>query len=249
MNLENKVALVTGGGRGIGREICQTLAAQGVAVAINYSGSEAAALEVRQIIEENGGRAATFRANVADYAKVEVMLAEVEKTFGTPDILINNAGITRDNLILRMSAEDFSEVLNVNVQGTFNCTKAVIRGMMKKRNGRIVNIASIIGIIGNAGQANYAASKAGIIALTKSTAREIATRGITVNAIAPGFIETDMTASLTDEVRDTMLAQIPQKRLGAPSDVAQTVAFLCSDAAAYITGQVLAVDGGMTMGG
>ena len=249
MNLENKVALVTGGGRGIGREICQTLAAQGAAVAINYSGSEAAALEVRQIIEENGGRAATFRTNVADFAQVEVMLAEVEKTFGTPDILINNAGITRDNLILRMSAEDFAEVLSVNVQGTFNCTKAVIRGMMKKRSGRIVNIASIIGLIGNAGQANYAASKAGIIALTKSTAREIATRGITVNAIAPGFIETGMTASLTDEVRDTMLAQIPQKRLGAPSDVAQTVAFLCSDAAAYITGQVLAVDGGMTMGG
>ena len=249
MNLENKVALVTGGGRGIGREICLTLAAQGAAVAINYSGSEAAALEVRQIIEENGGRAATFRTNVADYAQVETMLAEVEKTFGTPDILINNAGITRDNLILRMSAEDFAEVLSVNVQGTFNCTKAVIRGMMKKRSGRIVNIASIIGIIGNAGQANYAASKAGIIALTKSTAREIATRGITVNAIAPGFIETDMTAALTDEVRDTMLAQIPQKRLGAPSDIAHTVAFLCSDAAAYITGQVLAVDGGMTMGG
>ena len=249
MNLEGKIALVTGGGRGIGRAICETLAAQGATVAINYSGSEAAAIEVQKIIENTGGKAAIFKANVADYAQVEAMVAAVEEAFGTPDILVNNAGITRDNLMLRMTSEDFSDVLAVNLTGTFNCTKAVTRGMMKKRNGRIVNIASIIGLIGNAGQANYAASKAGIIALTKSTARELATRGITANAIAPGFIETDMTATLTDAVRDAMMTQIPQKRLGAPSDIAETVAFLCSDAAAYITGQVLAVDGGLTMVG
>ena len=249
MNLDGKIALVTGGGRGIGRAICEALAAQGATVAINYSGSEGAALEVQKSIEENGGRAAIFKANVADYAQVEAMVAAVEETLGTPDILVNNAGITRDNLMMRMTSEDFSDVLAVNLTGTFNCTKAVTRGMMKKRNGRIVNIASIIGLIGNAGQANYAASKAGIIALTKSAARELATRNITVNAIAPGFIETDMTATLTDSVRDAMMAQIPQKRLGAPSDIAETVAFLCSDAAAYITGQVLAVDGGLTMVG
>jgi len=247
--LEGKIALVTGGGRGIGRAICETLAAQGATVAINYSGSEAAAIEVQKIIENTGGKAAIFKANVADYAQVEAMVAAVEEAFGTPDILVNNAGITRDNLMLRMTSEDFSDVLAVNLTGSFNCTKAVTRGMMKKRNGRIVNIASIIGLIGNAGQANYAASKAGIIALTKSTARELATRGITANAIAPGFIETDMTATLTDAVRDAMMTQIPQKRLGAPSDIAETVAFLCSDAAAYITGQVLAVDGGLTMVG
>jgi 3-oxoacyl-[acyl-carrier protein] reductase len=249
MDLEGKIALVTGGGRGIGREICLTLARGGAAVAVNYSGSEAAALETARLIEELGGRAVTIRADVSDYAACEAMFAAVEQQLGAPDILINNSGITRDNLILRMSPEEFSDVISVNLQGAFHCLKLASKGMLKKRWGRIVNIASIVGLIGNAGQANYAASKAGIIALTKSAARELAGRGITVNAIAPGFIETDMTAALSESVREQMLANIPQKRLGGPADIAAAAAFLCSGGAAYITGQVLAVDGGMTMGG
>jgi len=249
MEFNGKVALVTGGGRGIGREICIQLARAGAAVAINYSGSEEAARETQSVIESAGGKAAIFRANVADFEQCEAMFKAVEETLGAPDILVNNAGITRDNLILRMSAEDFADVLNVNLQGAFNCIKLATRPMMKKRWGRIVSIASVIGLVGNAGQANYAASKAGIIALTKSAARELASRGITVNAIAPGFVKSDMTAVLSDEVREQMMTTIPQKRLGEASDIAATAAFFCSDAAAYITGQVLAVDGGMTMGG
>jgi 3-oxoacyl-[acyl-carrier protein] reductase len=249
MELEGKVVLVTGGGRGIGREICLQLARRGAAVAVNYSGSESAAESTRQLIESGGGRAITVRADVSDYAQCEALFAQVEKQLGAPDILINNAGVTRDNLIMRMTPEDFAGVIDVNLVGTFNCVKLATRAMIKRRYGRIVNIASVVGLIGNAGQANYAASKAGIIALTKSAAKELAGRGITSNAVAPGFIGTDMTAALSDTVRGQMLGGIPQKRLGAPSDVAAAVAFLCSDGAAYITGQVLAVDGGMTMGG
>ena len=249
MSLNGKIALITGGGRGIGRELCVKLASCGATVAVNYSGSEDAALETVRLIEAAGGRAAAFRANVADYAQCETMFAAIEAELGAVDILINNAGITRDNLMLRMTAEDFSDVLDVNLRGTFHCTKIASKTMMKARWGRIVNIASIVGLIGNVGQANYSASKAGIIALTKSAARELARRGVTVNAIAPGFIETDMTAKLSDAVREQMLASIPQQTLGKPQDVAEAAAFLCGAAAAYITGQVLAVDGGMTMGG
>ncbi|MDR0838590.1 MAG: 3-oxoacyl-[acyl-carrier-protein] reductase [Oscillospiraceae bacterium] len=249
MELEGKIALVTGGGRGIGRELCLALARGGAAVAVNYSGSEAAALETARLIEGLGGRAITVRADVSDFAACEAMFAAVEETLGAPDILLNNAGITRDNLLLRMSPQDFSDVLGVNLTGAFHCLKLASRAMIKKRWGRIVNIASVVGLIGNAGQANYAASKAGVIALTKSAARELAGRGVTVNAIAPGFIETDMTTGLSDAVREQMLGGIPQKRLGAPSDIAAAAVFLCSGGAAYITGQVLAVDGGMTMGG
>ena len=249
MDFEGKIALVTGGGRGIGRELCLKLALCGAAVAVNYSGNMEAALETRQMIEKTGGRVAVYHADIADYRQCEAMFAAIAEELGAPDILINNAGITRDELIMRMSPEDFTEVLDVNLRGTFHCTKLATRAMMKTRWGRIVNIASIVGLIGNIGQANYAASKAGVIALTKSAARELARRGITVNAIAPGFIETDMTAALTDFVREQMLASIPQQRFGSPKDVAEAAAFLCSDAAAYITGQVIAVDGGMTMGG
>ncbi|GHV36982.1 beta-ketoacyl-ACP reductase [Clostridia bacterium] len=238
MNLEGKVALVTGGGRGIGREICRKLAESGAAVAVNYSGTEPAVKH-----------ALAVRADVADFARCESMFAEIEAALGTVDILVNNAGITRDNLLLRMSPEEFDAVIGVNLRGTFNCTKLAARGMIKKRYGRIVNISSVVGLIGNAGQANYAASKAGIIALTKSAAWELAGRGITANAIAPGFIETDMTAGLPEAVRAQMLGGIPQKRFGTAEDVAAAAAFLCSEGAAYITGQVLAVDGGMTMGG
>ncbi|GHU93400.1 beta-ketoacyl-ACP reductase [Clostridia bacterium] len=239
MGLEGKVALVTGGGRGIGREICLRLSEQGVKVAANYSSSEPA----------GGGYAMSVRADVSDFSQCERMFAEVEEKLGPADILVNNAGITSDNLILRMPPEEFARVIGVNLAGTFHCTKLAARGMIKRRFGRIVNISSVIGLIGNAGQANYAASKAGVIALTKSTARELAGRGVTANAIAPGFIETDMTAGLSEAVREQMLNTIPQKRFGAAADVAAAAVFLCSEGAAYITGQVLAVDGGMTMGG
>lgn len=247
MSLEGKTALVTGGGRGIGRAVCLELARMGAAVAVNYSGSEAAAEQTKALIESEGGRAMTVRADVSDFAQCEAMFSAIAETLASPDILVNNSGITRDNLIPRMSPEDFTDVLNVNLLGAFHCTKLASRGMMKARWGRIVNIASVVGLSGNAGQANYSASKAGVIALAKTTARELASRGVTANAIAPGFIETDMTAVLPDNVREEMLRGIPQKRLGSPEDIAKTVGFLCSDAAAYITGQTIAVDGGMTM--
>ena len=247
MILAGKTALVTGGGKGIGRAICLELARLGVSVAINYSGSEAAALETAALIEAAGGRAFTVRANVAEFSECESMFEAVTNSLGAPDILVNNSGITRDNLIPRMSSEDFSDVLSVNLSGAFHCTKLAVRPMMKARWGRIVNIASAVGLTGNAGQANYSASKAGLIALTKTTAREFASRGITANAITPGFITTDMTAVLPDSVKDEMLGTIPQKRFGDAGDIAGTVAFFCSDAAAYITGQTLGVDGGMTM--
>ena len=247
MSLTGKTALVTGGGRGIGRAVCLELARLGAAVAINYSGSEMAALETASLIEAAGGRAFTVRANVADFAECEAMFEAATAALGAPSILVNNAGITRDNLIPRMSPEDFSDVLSVNLSGAFHCIKLAVRPMMKARFGRIVNIASAVGLTGNAGQANYSASKAGIIALTKTTAREFASRGITANAITPGFIVTDMTAVLPESVKNEMQNTIPQKRFGSAEDIAGTVAFFCSDAAAYITGQTLGVDGGMTM--
>ncbi|MDR0446006.1 MAG: 3-oxoacyl-[acyl-carrier-protein] reductase [Oscillospiraceae bacterium] len=249
MKLSGKTALVTGGGRGIGRAVCLALARSGAAVAVNYTNGEQAAEETRALIEALGARAIIVRADVADPAQCEELFSRVGTELGDIDILVNNAGITRDALLPRMSNEDFADVIGVNLFGAFYCSRLASRSMMKKRYGRIVSIASVAGLIGNAGQANYSASKAAVIALTKTAARELGRRGITVNAVAPGFIETDMTAALGENIRDEMLRSIPENRFGSPEDVAAAVAFLCSDEAAYITGQVLAVDGGMTMGG
>jgi 3-oxoacyl-[acyl-carrier protein] reductase len=245
--LKGKVALVTGASRGIGRAIALELARLGANVAVNYAGSEAKAKEVVEEITAMGREAIAVQANVADSESVNNMVKEVLSTFGELHILVNNAGITRDNLIMRMKEEEWDEVINTNLKGVFNCTKAVTRQMMKQRYGRIINIASIVGVSGNAGQANYVAAKAGVIGLTKTTAKELASRNITVNAVAPGFITTDMTDQLTDEVRQEMLKQIPLARFGEPKDVASVVGFLASDASSYMTGQTLHVDGGMVM--
>lgn len=245
--LTNKVALVTGGSRGIGRAIAIALAEKGAKVAINYAGREDAANETVSIIQKNGGEAIAIKANVADYEEVEQMVKRVVETFGSLDILVNNAGITRDNLILRMKESDWDDVINTNLKGVFNCTKAVTRQMMKQRGGRIINISSVVGVAGNAGQANYVAAKAGVIGLTKTTAKELASRNITVNAIAPGFIETEMTDALGDDLKQEMLKQIPLGSFGQPEDVANVVLFLASDASRYITGQTIHVDGGMVM--
>ena len=247
MLLDGKTALVTGASRGIGRAIALRLAAEGASVAINYAGNTAKAEETKAAIEAAGGKAALFQADVSDSAQVEQMVAAVTEAFGTIDILVNNAGITRDGLLMRMKEEDFDAVLDTNLKGIFHVTKAVSKLMMKKRAGRIVNMASVVGIMGNAGQTNYAAAKAGVIGFTKSAARELAARGITVNAVAPGFIETDMTAAMPEKAKEATLAAIPLRRMGEPEDVANAVAFLVSDQASYITGQVVKVDGGMVM--
>ena len=247
MLLDGKTALVTGASRGIGRAIALRLAAEGASVAINYAGNTAKAEETKAAIEAAGGKAALFQADVSDSAQVEQMVAAVTEAFGTIDILVNNAGITRDGLLMRMKEEDFDAVLDTNLKGIFHVTKAVSKLMMKKRAGRIVNMASVVGITGNAGQANYAAAKAGVIGFTKSAAREFAARGITVNAVAPGFIATDMTAAMPEKAKEATLAAIPLRRMGEPEDVANAVAFLVSDQASYITGQVVKVDGGMVM--
>ena len=247
MLLDGKTALVTGASRGIGRAIALRLAAEGVSVAINYAGNTAKAEETKAAIEAAGGKAALFQADVSDSAQVEQMVAAVTEAFGTIDILVNNAGITRDGLLMRMKEEDFDAVLDTNLKGIFHVTKAVSKLMMKKRAGRIVNMASVVGIMGNAGQTNYAAAKAGVIGFTKSAAREFAARGITVNAVAPGFIATDMTAAMPEKAKEATLAAIPLRRMGEPEDVANAVAFLVSDQASYITGQVVKVDGGMVM--
>lgn len=247
MTLQGKVALVTGASRGIGREVALKLAGAGASVAINYAGNTAKAEEVVHLIKEMGGNAASYQCNVADAEAVQGMVKEVISSFGRLDILVNNAGLTKDTLILRMKEEDWDQVINTNLKGVFNTTKAVTRQMMKQKNGRIINMASVVGLIGNAGQANYVASKAGVIGLTKSTARELAARNITVNAVAPGFISTDMTDALSEEVQEAMLTQIPLGRMGNPEDVAMVVKFLASDDSRYMTGQVLCVDGGMVM--
>ena len=247
MLLDGKTALVTGASRGIGRAIALRLAAEGASVAINYAGNTAKAAETKAAIEAAGGKAALFQADVSDSAQVERMVAAVTEMFGTIDILVNNAGITRDGLLMRMKEEDFDAVLDTNLKGIFHVTKAVSKLMMKKRAGRIVNMASVVGIMGNAGQTNYAAAKAGVIGFTKSAAREFAARGITVNAVAPGFIATDMTAAMPEKAKEATLAAIPLRRMGEPEDVANAVAFLVSDQASYITGQVVKVDGGMVM--
>jgi 3-oxoacyl-[acyl-carrier protein] reductase len=243
IDLTGRVALVTGSTRGIGRAIATTLAGAGARVAV--VGRERARAE--EAASQLGGEARGFSCDVADTASVAALVEEVEKSFGSLDILVNNAGLTRDNLLMRIKDADWDAVLDANLRGAFASIRAASRGMMKRRWGRIINIASIVGITGNKGQANYAASKAGLIGLTKSVAKELASRNILCNAVAPGFIETDMTAAMTPEARTAMSAQIPLERLGKPEDIAGTVAFLASEHAAYITGQVFVVDGGMVM--
>ena len=245
--LKGKSALVTGASRGIGRAIALKLSSLGANVAINFAGNVAKAQEVKAEIESQGGQAVLVQGNVADFETVQSIVKSVTENFGTIDILVNNAGITRDNLLIKMSETDFDEVIATNLKGVFNCTKAVTRLMMKQRSGRIVNMASVVAMTGNVSQANYAAAKAGIIGFTKSSAKELASRNVTVNAVAPGFISTDMTDVLSDKIKDEMLKNIPAGRLGTPEDVANLVAFLVSDQAAYITGQVISVDGGMAM--
>ncbi|NLH46334.1 MAG: 3-oxoacyl-[acyl-carrier-protein] reductase [Acholeplasmataceae bacterium] len=247
MQIEGKVAFVTGASRGIGRAIALTLAEAGADVAVNYAGNAAAAEEVAAEIRKMGRRALILQGDVSQTEAAASMLDAVVAEFGRCDILVNNAGITRDGLLMRMKEEDWDAVLNTNLKGVFNCTKAALKYMMKQRAGKIVNIASVVGIMGNAGQANYAAAKAGCIGFTKSVAKEVASRGITVNAVAPGLIATDMTSILPEKVIEEMAAGIPLKRAGQPVDVAKAVLFLVSDDAAYITGQTLNVDGGMVM--
>ena len=247
MDFSGKTAVVTGGSRGIGRAVCLELAKGGANVVLCYAGNAAAAAETVSACEALGAKALAVRCDVADSAQVKVLMDEAVKAFGRIDILVNNAGITRDGLLMMMKEEDFDAVISANLRGTFLCMKAVSRTMMKQRYGRIVNLSSVVGLRGNAGQINYAASKAGVIGMTKSLAKELASRGVTVNAVAPGFIDTDMTAAMTEAAKQATLASIPMQRLGAPEDIARAVAFLASDAAAYITGQVLAVDGGMAM--
>ena len=245
--LENKVALVTGAGRGIGRAIAIALAEEGAEVIVNYNGSEERAKEVKQTIEENGGKASIYKCNVSDFEACETMIREIVKEHGHLDILVNNAGITKDGLIMKMKEEDFDRVLNVNLKGTFNTIRHSARQMLKQRSGKIINISSVSGILGNAGQANYAASKAGVIGLTKTMARELGSRGITVNAIAPGFVDTEMTEVLSEEIRENACKQIILGRFGKPEDIANAAVFLASDKADYITGQVISVDGGMNV--
>jgi 3-oxoacyl-[acyl-carrier protein] reductase len=243
IDLTGRVALVTGSTRGIGRAIATTLAGAGARVAV--VGRERGRAE--EAASQLGGEARGFACDVADTASVAALVEEVEKSFGSLDILVNNAGLTRDNLLMRIKDADWDAVLDANLRGAFASIRAASRGMMKRRWGRIINVASIVGIIGNKGQANYAASKAGLIGLTKSVAKELASRNILCNAVAPGFIETDMTAAMTAEARAALSGQIPLERLGKPEDIAGTVAFLASEHAAYITGQVFVVDGGMVM--
>ncbi len=245
--MEQKVALVTGAGRGIGRAIAKRLAEDGAYVIVNYCGSRERAGETAEEICRSGGKAEAMGFDVSDFQAVEEAMKQIIRVHGHLDILVNNAGITRDNLIMRMSEEDFDRVLQINLKGCFNTIRHASRQMIRQRGGRIVNIASVVGVMGNAGQANYAASKAGVIGLTKSMARELASRGITVNAIAPGFIETEMTAVLSENVREQICGQIPARQFGTAENVADAAAFLASDQASYITGQVLCVDGGMAM--
>ena len=247
MSLQGKCALVTGGSRGIGRAVCLELARQGARVAVNYAGNAAAAEETVKACEALGAEAFAIQADVADAAASEAMVKEVLTRFGRLDILVNNAGVTRDGLMPMMKEADWDAVLDTNLKGAFHCMKAVYRPMMKQKYGRIVNLSSIVGLRGNAGQANYAASKAGLIGLTKSMAKELAGRNVTVNAVAPGFIDTDMTAALPEKARDAMLTTIPMGRLGQAEDVAKAVAFFAGDESAYVTGQVLCVDGGMAV--
>ncbi|MDE7020695.1 MAG: 3-oxoacyl-[acyl-carrier-protein] reductase [Lachnospiraceae bacterium] len=245
--LTGKVALVTGASRGIGRQIALTLAEYGADVIVNYNGSREKAEEVVQEIESMGRKAAAVQCTVADFEACGKMVEDMIAQFGHIDILVNNAGITKDNLMIKMSEADFDAVIETNLKGTFNMMKHMYRPFLKQKAGRIINLSSVTGILGNAGQANYAASKAGVIGLTKSVAKELAGRNITVNAVAPGYIDTDMTQAMTDTAKEAVLSQIPLKRAGTPKDIAEAVAFLASEKASYITGQVLSVDGGMAI--
>jgi 3-oxoacyl-[acyl-carrier protein] reductase len=248
MRLADKTAIVTGASRGIGRAIAIALASEGAAVIINYASSEDAAKETLAAIEEVGGRGVIVQGNVAKIEDCENLVKAALDNFGKIDILVNNAGITRDNIVARMKPQEWQDVLDTNLTGAFNCTKAAMRPLLKqKTGGRIINVSSVIGLAGGAGQANYAAAKAGIIGMTKSLARELAGRQITVNAVAPGYIDTEMTTVLPDNLKEEMLRQIPLGRTGTPQDIAEAVTFLASGAAAYITGIVLAVDGGLVM--
>jgi len=245
--LSGKIALITGAGRGIGAQIAKDFAGEGAVVIVNYSGSEQAAERTVSEIKAAGGSAESYKCNVADFEASAQMISYVTQKYEKLDILVNNAGITRDGLLMRMSEEDFDSVINVNLKGTFNCIKNVSRQMLRQKSGRIINMSSVVGIAGNAGQTNYAASKAGVIGITKSAAKELASRGITVNAIAPGYIDTDMTNVLSDSVKENIKTAIPLGRIGNVSDIARTAVFLASDDAAYITGQVISVDGGMNI--
>mgnify|MGYP004461828735 FL=1 len=245
--LTGKVALVTGAGRGIGRQIALTLAAQNAFVIVNYNGSKDKAEETVSEIKEAGGDAVSYKCNVSDFEECQQMITAIIKEYKQIDILVNNAGITRDGLIMKMSEDDYDAVLDTNLKGAFNTIRHMSRYFLKQKSGRIINISSVSGILGNAGQANYSASKAGVIGLTKAVARELASRGITVNAVAPGFVDTDMTDALSDSAKENLISQIPLGRTGKPQDIANAVLFLASDAAGYITGQVLSVDGGMAI--
>ncbi|URN93355.1 MAG: 3-oxoacyl-[acyl-carrier-protein] reductase [Candidatus Pristimantibacillus lignocellulolyticus] len=246
-SLEGKKALVTGASRGIGRAIAISLAEAGADVAINYSGSEEAAAQTAEAVRALGREAILIKANVGIVAEFDDMVKQVVEQFGTVDILVNNAGITRDNLIMRMKEEEFDQVIETNLKGVFNGIKAVTRPMMKQRFGRIINISSVVGVLGNPGQANYVAAKAGVIGLTKASAKELASRNITVNCIAPGFIQTEMTDKLPEEMKQALEVQIPLAKLGNVEDIANAVRFLASNEAAYMTGQTIHVDGGMYM--
>ncbi len=247
MHLDGQVAIVTGASRGIGRAVAIALAKVGAKVVINYAGNAEAAEEARKTIIDNGGNAITVKADVANADAVDSLVKQTIEAYGKIDILVNNAGITRDTLLMRMKDEDWDAVMNTNLKGIFYCTKAVSKSMMKQRSGKIINMTSVVGLMGNAGQANYAAAKAGVIGFTKSMAKELASRGITVNAIAPGFIATDMTHGLSEQVKADLATKIPLNRLGTAEDVAAAVVFLATDSANYITGQTLNVDGGMVM--
>lgn len=242
---ENNIVLVTGAGRGIGASIAKRFASEGAEVIVNYSGNDEAAQKTVDEITATGGQAQKYKCSVNDSESVKVMIDEIIKEFGRIDILVNNAGITKDGLMLRMTDEDFDRVIDVNLKGTFNCTKYVSKYMLKQKSGKIINISSVVGLSGNAGQVNYSASKAGIIGITKSAAKELSSRGITVNAVAPGYVDTDMTKVLSDNIRNEILKNIPLQRMGNVEDISNCVAFLASEDASYITGQVISVDGGM----
>lgn len=245
--LTGKTALVTGASRGIGRQTAVTLASYGANVIVNYNGSKEKAEEVVSLIREKGGSASVYGCNVADYAAVETMMKDIVKEHGSLDILVNNAGITKDGLLMKMSEEDYDAVININLKGAFNCIKHISRQMLKQKGGHIINLSSVVGVYGNGGQVNYSASKAGIIGLTKSVAKELGSRGITVNAVAPGFIVTEMTDAMPEDAKAQVAERIAMKKLGSVEDVAELIAFLASDKASYITGQVICVDGGMSV--